>query len=84
MAANIPIVIATDLLRKINPIFDFYIPETDFFVNIPSISITEGNKSISLIQDGKINLINKNNTPTYFKQIYLDINFTSILIYFQL
>jgi hypothetical protein len=71
MAANIPIVVASDLFRKVNPIFSFYIPETEFFVNIPSISITEGNKSISLIQDGKINLINKNNAPVYFKDIYL-------------
>lgn len=70
-APTIPIVLPSDLVLAKNPTFSFYIPKNEFFINVPSLSVTEGNKSISLIQDGKINLINRNNSPVYFSKIYL-------------
>jgi len=69
--ATIPIVLNTGLLSKQNPIFDFVIPSYDFFINQPSLSVSEANKSVSLLQDGELRLLNKNTSPVYFKSITL-------------
>lgn len=53
------------------PILDFYIPRNQFYINVPGVSVNEDDKSFTSLSDTSFKVLNKNNTPIYFKGITL-------------
>lgn len=53
------------------PAFSFYIPNSEFYINTPSISVSDVSKSRTNFNDGVFYFMNKNNTPIYYKDLVL-------------
>lgn len=58
-------------VRRIDrqPVFNFRINSSDFYINTYGFSMTEVDKSESLLSDGIFYVLNKNNNPLYFNNI---------------
>lgn len=53
----------------VEPEFDFYIPNNEFYLNIPAVSITAVDKSRTNYNDGIFAVMNRRNQPIYYKNI---------------
>jgi hypothetical protein len=53
------------------PVFDFMIKKEDFYINTHGVSVTELDKSATIINDGLFYILNKNNKPLYFNGLFL-------------
>lgn len=53
------------------PEFSFYIPNSEFYINTPAISVANVAKSRTNFNDGVFYFMNKNNTPVYYKDFVL-------------
>lgn len=53
------------------PEFSFYIPNSEFYINTPAISVADVAKSRTNFNDGVFYFMNKNNTPVYYKDFVL-------------
>ena len=53
------------------PEFSFYIPNSEFYINTPAISVADVSKSRTNFKDGVFYFLNKNNTPVYYKDFVL-------------
>lgn len=51
------------------PEFNFYIPNSEFYINTPGVSVADVSKSATNFNDGVFYFLNKNNTPIYYKTI---------------
>jgi hypothetical protein len=67
-------IVYTDLYsRKAEkqPVFDFMIKKSDFYINTHGVSVTELSKSYTSYTDGLFYVLNKNSKPIYFNGLYL-------------
>jgi hypothetical protein len=51
------------------PVFDFYIPNSEFYLNTPGVSVASVAKSATNIEDGTFNIMNKTNQIIYYKSL---------------
>jgi hypothetical protein len=51
------------------PEFNFYIPNSEFYINTPAVSVADVSKSATNFNDGVFYFMNKNNTPIYYNTI---------------
>lgn len=62
--------ITTLVQTKISePVFDFYIPNSEFYLNTPGVSVASVAKSATNIEDGTLNIMNKTNQIIYYKSL---------------
>ena len=57
-----------------DPEFSFYIPNSEFYINTPGISISDNKKSVSNFNDGLFYFLNKTNSPIYYNNFLLNNN----------
>lgn len=64
--------ITTTVATPINsPQLDFYIPNSEFYINTPGVSAANMAKSATNFKDGMFYLLNKNSIPLYYKDFVL-------------
>lgn len=51
------------------PEFSFYIPNSEFYINTPGVSVSDVTKSVTNFNDGIFYLLNKNNFPIYYNSL---------------
>lgn len=51
------------------PEFSFYIPNSEFYINTPAVSVSDITKSRTNFNDSIFYFLNKNNVPLYYKSI---------------
>lgn len=54
------------------PVFDFMIKKSDFYINTHGVSVTELGKSYTSYNNGLFYILNKNNKPIYFNGLYFN------------
>jgi hypothetical protein len=68
-----PYTVTTVVQTEINePVFGFYIPENEFYINIPALSVAINSKSATNFDDCSFSILNKNSVPIYYKDIVLN------------
>lgn len=51
------------------PEFNFYIPNSEFYINTPAVSVADVSKSATNFNDGIFYFMNKNNVPIYYNTL---------------